>query len=283
MKVLGLVGSVRKLGNTEILTKEALMGAEKEGAEVSILRLTDYDVKACRGCAACLLQERDCVIEDDANALFATMAASDGIILGAPCYILEATAIVKQLIDRGFAPMQQGKLRGKVGGVIIPYATRGWTQNCFQQTNTWLLSLGVVVVDQWICHVQGLSEAPLFNREIERARLLGKRVVQAIKTGNHQYQGEAGICPVCHDRNLRVLQDMATVECPVCAVRGTLQVQDGKIKVSFTDEAIKRHRWSEQNLRRHFNYHLKPSKDFFMRTKRERKEMAEKYKGYLGM
>jgi len=265
MKVLGLVGSVRKLGNTEILTKEALMGAEKEGAEVSILRLTDYDVKACRGCAACLLQERDCVIEDDANALFATMAASDGIILGAPCYILEATAIVKQLIDRGFAPMQQGKLRGKVGGVIIPYATRGWTQNCFQQTNTWLLSLGVV------------------NREIERARLLGKRVVQAIKTGNHQYQGEAGICPVCHDRNLRVLQDMATVECPVCAVRGTLQVQDGKIKVSFTDEAIKRHRWSEQNLRRHFNYHLKPSKDFFMRTKRERKEMAEKYKGYLGM
>ena len=71
MKVLGLVGSVRKLGNTEILTKEALMGAEQEGAEVSILRLTDYDVKACRGCAACLLQERDCIIEDDANALFA--------------------------------------------------------------------------------------------------------------------------------------------------------------------------------------------------------------------
>src|SRR4030067_972162 len=189
MKVLGLVGSVRKLGNTEILTKEALMGAAEQGAEVSILRLTDYDVKPCRGCAACLLQERDCVIEDDANALFAEMAASDGIILGVPCYILEATAIVKQLIDRGFAPMQQGKLRGKVGGVGIPYATRGWTQNCFQQTNTWLLSLGVVVVDQWICHVQGLSEAPLFNREIERARLLGKRGGQAIKRGHHKAQG----------------------------------------------------------------------------------------------
>jgi multimeric flavodoxin WrbA len=283
MKVLGLVGSVRKLGNTEILTKEALMGAAEQGAEVKILRLTDYDVKACRGCAACLLQERDCVIEDDANALFAEMAASDGIILGVPCYILEATAIVKQLIDRGFAPMQQGKLRGKVGGVIVPYATRGWTQNCFQQTNTWLLALGIDVVDQWICHVQGLSEAPLFSREIERARLLGTRVAQAIKTGDHHYQAESGICPVCHDRNLRVLQDMATVECPVCAVRGTLQVQDGRIKVSFTDEAVKRHRWSEQNLRRHFNYHLKPSKDFFMRTRRERKEMAEKYKGYLGM
>ena len=167
--------------------------------------------------------------------------------------------------------------------MIVPYATRGWTQNCFQQTNTWLLSLGIVVVDQWICHVQGLSEAPLFTREIERARLLGQRVAQAIKTGNHQHQGEAGICPVCHDRNLRILQDMATVECPVCAVRGSLQLEGGKIKVIFTDEAIKRHRWTEQNLRRHFNYHLKPSKDFFMRTRRERKEMAERYKGYLGM
>ena len=37
MKVLGIVGSQRKMGNTEILVKEALMGAEEEGAEVDIL------------------------------------------------------------------------------------------------------------------------------------------------------------------------------------------------------------------------------------------------------
>jgi multimeric flavodoxin WrbA len=283
MKVLGLVGSVRKLGNTEILTKEALMGAEAEGATVEILRLTDYDVRPCRGCAACLFQEGGCVIEDDAKVIFAAMAASDGIILGVPCYILEATAIVKQLIDRGFAPMQQNTMRGKIGGVIVPYATRGWTQNAFQQTNTWLLSLGIEVIDQLLIHVQGISEAPLFPRDIERAHTLGRRVAHAIKTGNHTYQGETGICPICHDRNLRVLQDMETVECPVCAVRGKLQIKDKKISVVFTDEAVKRHRWSVDNLHRHFTYHLKPSKDFFLKTKGERKEMAAKYKGYLGM
>jgi multimeric flavodoxin WrbA len=283
MKVLGMVGSVRKLGNTEILTKEALMGAQEEGAQVEIIRLTDYEVKACRGCASCLLQETDCVIEDDANFIFASMAASDGIILGTPCYILEATAIVKQLIDRGFAPMQQNKLRGKVAGVIVPYATRGWTQNCFQQTNTWLLSLGIDVIDQLLIHVQGLSEAPLFPRDIERAHTLGRRVSRAIKSGNHAYEGEEGICPVCHDRNLRVLKDMTAVECPVCAIRGSLQVEGGKIKVVFTDEAIKRHRWTEKNLQRHFSFHLKPSKDYFLRTRQERKAMAERYKGYLGM
>jgi hypothetical protein len=76
---------------------------------------------------------------------------------------------------------------------------------------------------------------------------------------------------------------MTAVECPVCAVRGSLQVEGGKIKVIFTDEAIKRHRWTEQNLQRHFSYHLKPSKDYFLKTKQDRKAMAERYKGYLGM
>ncbi|MEA2038927.1 MAG: flavodoxin family protein [Thermodesulfobacteriota bacterium] len=281
MKVLGLVGSVRRLGNSEILTKEALMGAEEEGAEVEILRLTDYTVKPCTGCATCLLQERDCIIDDDANFIFDKMAGSDGIIVGVPCYILEATAIVKQLIDRGFAPMQQNKVRGKVGGVIVPYATRGWTQNVFQQTNTWLLSLGVDIIDQLLIHVQGLREAPLFESTIKSAHKLGRQVARAIKSGDHSYQGEQGICPICHDRNIRILKDMQTVECPVCALRGNLQTEGGKIKVVFQQEDIQRHRWTEQNLWRHFNYHLKPSKDFFIKTKQERKERVQKYKDYL--
>lgn len=281
MKVLGMVGSVRRLGNSEILTKEALMGAEEEGAEVEIIRITDYTVKPCTGCATCLLQERDCVIDDDANLIFNKMAESDGIILGVPCYILEATAIVKQLIDRGFAPMQQNKVRGKAGGVIVPYATRGWTQNVFQQTNTWLLALGVDVIDQLLIHVQGLREAPLFERAIESARDLGRKVARAIKSGDHSYLGEEGICPICHDRNIRILKDMQTVECPVCAVRGSLRLEGGKIKVVFRQEDIQRYRWSEENLRRHFSYHLKPSKDFYIRTKAERKERIQKYKDYL--
>ena len=281
MKVLGLVGSMRRLGNSEILTKEALMGAEEEGAEVEILRLTEYTVKPCTGCATCLLQERDCVIDDDANFIFNKMAESDGIILGVPCYILEATAIIKQLIDRGFAPMQQNKIRGKAGGVIVPYATRGWTQNVFQQTNTWLLALGINIIDQRLIHVQGLREAPLFERSIASAHALGKNVAKAIKNGDYSYQGEQGICPICHDRNFRILKDMQTVECPVCAVRGSLILEDGRINIVFRQEDINRHRWTEENLRRHFTYHLKPSKDYFVKTKQKRKELVQKYKDYL--
>lgn len=41
IKVLALNGSFRKNGNTEILLKQALMGAQSAGAEVEILRITD--------------------------------------------------------------------------------------------------------------------------------------------------------------------------------------------------------------------------------------------------
>jgi multimeric flavodoxin WrbA len=43
MKILGLNGSERKLGNTEILVKEALMGAEEEGVQVEMLRQSSPD------------------------------------------------------------------------------------------------------------------------------------------------------------------------------------------------------------------------------------------------
>ena len=53
MKVLGIFGSPRKGGNTELLLEEALKGAEAEGAEVERLRLTDYDIIPCKECLAC--------------------------------------------------------------------------------------------------------------------------------------------------------------------------------------------------------------------------------------
>lgn len=54
MKVLGLTCG-RKLSNTEILVKEALMGAEETGAEVELVRLLDLNIKPCTGCNSCVI------------------------------------------------------------------------------------------------------------------------------------------------------------------------------------------------------------------------------------
>ena len=47
MKILGISGG-RKMGNSEILLKEALMGAKEEGADVEFIRMLDMDIRPCK-------------------------------------------------------------------------------------------------------------------------------------------------------------------------------------------------------------------------------------------
>ena len=50
MKILG-IGPGRGMGSTEILIKEAFMGAEEFGAEVELIHLFDLSIKHCMGCS----------------------------------------------------------------------------------------------------------------------------------------------------------------------------------------------------------------------------------------
>jgi multimeric flavodoxin WrbA len=118
MKVLGISGSPRKEGNTEILVKKALDVAEVNGAEVEFIGLAGKDIKGCIACPDCGKGEK-CVIDDDIQAIYPKMEGADAIILGTPIYFGQMTAQTKTLMDRTyFLHKSGGKLRGKVGGVI---------------------------------------------------------------------------------------------------------------------------------------------------------------------
>jgi len=286
MKVLGVVASPRRLGNTEILVKEALMGAEEQGAEVEIVRWTDYEILPCDGLATCLFGGAACALKDkdDHNYLLEKIYQCDGLIFGAPCYLLEVPAIVKRFIDRLFVLMSSPpppSMRGKPAAIIVPYATRGWTSYALLEPNLMLLQLKMAVIDRVLIHIQAMSETSADQRVLDRARKVGVEVATAIKTGDITYQGEPGICPICHDRNIHILKDNETVECGLCGIRGKLRIENGKIKVHFPEEQIKWHRFSEENAYRHFTYEIKPSKDYFMKTWPLLKEKRRKYRDYL--
>jgi len=284
MKVLGIVASHRRLGNTEILVKEALMGAEGQGADVEIMRWTDYKILPCEGLATCLFGGSGCKLKDkdDHNYLLEKIEQCDGLVFGAPCYLLEVPAIVRQFIDRLFVLMTRPTAtRGKPAAIIIPYATRGWTTYAMLQPNLMLLQLGMKVIDRELFHIQGMSESVGDQRVLDKARKIGVEVATAIKTGDTTYRGEPGICPVCHDRNIHILKDSKTVECGLCGIRGKLSIENGKIQVHFPEEQIEWHRYSEQNIYRHFTYEIKPSKDYFMKTWPQVKEKRKNYRDYL--
>lgn len=102
MKVLGLFGSPRKGGNTEILLEEALKGAEGEGAEIERLFLSDLDITPCTECHGCD-STGDCVILDEMQKIYTKLLEADIIILASPIFFYGVTAWAKAVIDRSQA------------------------------------------------------------------------------------------------------------------------------------------------------------------------------------
>jgi multimeric flavodoxin WrbA len=99
LKIIGVLSSPRRNGNTARLFREALCGANEAGAEVEEIYLPDYQIKYCAGCAICLSGD-ECIIKDDLNPLREKGLAADGIILASPTYEMDMNAMMKSFLDR---------------------------------------------------------------------------------------------------------------------------------------------------------------------------------------
>jgi multimeric flavodoxin WrbA len=99
MKVLGIFGSPRKGGNTDILLEEALKGAEREGTEVERLHLTDFTITPCKECHGCD-QTGECVILDDMQRIYPKLLDADVVILASPIFFYGISAWAKAFVDR---------------------------------------------------------------------------------------------------------------------------------------------------------------------------------------
>jgi multimeric flavodoxin WrbA len=135
MKIVGILGSGRRGGNTEFLLDVALSQAQEHGATTDKISLKETSVAPCDGCLGCV-KTGECVIHDDAQGIYEKMLEADGIVWSTPVYFWSMTAQTKILMDRTYAlqfPTLQ--LANKVGGVIAVAASRGCmsTANIFQQ------------------------------------------------------------------------------------------------------------------------------------------------------
>lgn len=139
MKIVGILGSPRKGGNTETLLDIALGEAQEKGLRTDKIVLRDKSIAPCDGCQGCI-GTGTCVIEDDAQEIYQAMLESDGIIWATPIFFWSMTSQTKELMDRTYAltfPMLQ--LANKVGGLILVAGSRGCmnTANVFHQYFTY--------------------------------------------------------------------------------------------------------------------------------------------------
>lgn len=105
-KVIVLVGSVRKGGNTERLAQAFAEGAG-QNHEVEIISVADYRVNPCIGCNSCFEREgHGCFQQDDMQKLYPKLAEADIIAAASPVYFYGISAQLKALVDRLHTPFR---------------------------------------------------------------------------------------------------------------------------------------------------------------------------------
>lgn len=283
MKLLGL-SCGRKMQNTEILVKEAMMGAEESGADVGMIRLLDLDIKPRSGCTLCVQSLRQggpgkCSIKDDLHFVDEQLMACDGLILGAPVYVLGTPGLLKVICDR-FGPSHdyafrmeakkirdtKGKGKGpdersfkeRVGGLISigGAVTPNWLSLGLPMMNLFTFPSHIKVVDQMqILGVGRTGHVVLNDEAMSRAGRLGRHVAEAMGKPNKEVKwmgDEEGTCPVCHS-NLLTVPRKNPVECAICGIRGELRLEGDEITVAFSEDEQRRARLTIAGKLEHFH------------------------------
>ncbi|OHB55177.1 MAG: hypothetical protein A2173_00245 [Planctomycetes bacterium RBG_13_44_8b] len=100
MKLLGISTSPRLKGNSDLLLREALAGAEAAGARIEYLRLCDMKIGPCIECNCCYKTGK-CKIEDDYQTVLDKILDADRLIFATPVFFMTVCSQAKMLIDRG--------------------------------------------------------------------------------------------------------------------------------------------------------------------------------------
>ncbi|MBS7607184.1 flavodoxin family protein [Candidatus Bathyarchaeota archaeon] len=182
--IVGVVGSPRVNGNTEILLSEALRAAAEDGAQTELIRLADKEIKPCDACLSCR-QTGECHIKDDFQEIFEKMVRADGIILASPVYFGSATPQIMALIDRaGFISGVRGRIfENKVGGPLV-VARRAGQNFTLAQLLFFFLQQGMIVPGSTYWNIAfGREKGDVLRDEegLRTARNFAKKMVWLIK------------------------------------------------------------------------------------------------------
>ncbi|RDU24628.1 flavodoxin family protein [Anaerosacchariphilus polymeriproducens] len=316
MNILGLSFG-RKMGNTDILVKEALYGAKEAAlnANIRFINTVKLEIGRCIGCGACSDSlskggDNNCIVKDDFDYVEEAIRQADVIIVGAPVYVLQPVGQFKNVVDRfscrhDNAAIEYQMERRRKGEVDAPAV---FPEERLKQRYVSYISVGGASTDDWVSmgtasmhlfgfpnlmktignmdvHHMGTTGNPVLNRELmNNVHEMGRQTVQAYGKPLEEIKwfGDEGTCPVCH-QNLMLLSKTTKVTCPICGIHGTLSIEKDEVKVTFSNEQKARARGTFAGNKEHtdeiqnFGIIAEPK---MKKVKDELPRMLEKYKNF---
>ena len=267
-KVLGIVISERKSGNSELLVKE-IMSQITEPCDLEMIRLTELRIEPCKACYRCLQPGVECRTEDDFNFLINKIKDADALIIGMPVYILGPPAYYKLITDRLLGAANYATYtRGKPCIIVNPYGLPRWEGYSRMASLILPRLLEMKIIDCWQVQAPLPGESLLNPKNMAYANSLGQNLLAA----GMEYTKGIRECSHCGSDLFRLLPN-GKIECPACSARGTLK-PDNIPDMAETDYC----RFWPKQLEEHFQVWLGETKQRFLREKDKLKEVQKAYK-----
>ena len=128
LKIITLLGSARKKGNTATVLGWVEEELRSLGHDVERIYLNNKSMGGCQGCAKCRenADEIACIQNDDVIAIMEQMILSEVILFASPIYFWGFSSQIKTVIDRGYSlvtnyhkPGHTSLLEGKRIGLLV--------------------------------------------------------------------------------------------------------------------------------------------------------------------
>ncbi|WP_313509749.1 flavodoxin family protein [Enterococcus sp.] len=123
-KVVVLIGSRRKNGNTYNFSRMIAESLPKGEYECEFIFPQDFKIKPCTGCTRCFLLTR-CVQNDELVTLQNKILSCDVFIIASPVYLHYMTADLKLILDRSAWWAHTLRLEGKPTIVLSTCSSNG--------------------------------------------------------------------------------------------------------------------------------------------------------------
>lgn len=99
-RVLGVAGSPRRNGNSDVLLRQVLKGVRQDNIEYGLIQLRDIQFQGCIGCEKCRKDKICTGLNDGMSLTYSQIITSKGLVLVSPTHNYNITSWMKAFIDR---------------------------------------------------------------------------------------------------------------------------------------------------------------------------------------
>ena len=186
--ILGILGSPRRKGNSDLLLDQALKGAAEAGAKVKKVVLNDLLIKPCQGCNDCH-EDGQCVQRDELTSIYELLEEADGVIIASPIYFSGLSSQTKLLIDRCQCLWVRNELLGRYSSdgrkrkgafIAVGGDAKAVFKHAVGEIRAFYSAIGLAYDGEILLPgVEGKGEVKSHPAALEEAERLGRRLAKS--------------------------------------------------------------------------------------------------------